>query len=37
VSKLHFKIAGVVALIVSAAGWFWLLTVLTKWLFGHLR
>jgi hypothetical protein len=34
---LHFKIAVIIALVVSLARWCWLLAIFTKWLFVHLR
>jgi hypothetical protein len=37
VSQLRFKIAVVVALVVSTASWIWLLSVGTKWLILQLR
>ena len=36
VSELHFKIAFIIALVVSLAGWIWMLAIFTKWLFVHL-
>jgi len=34
--KLHFKIAFIIALVVSLAGWIWMLAIFTKWLFVQL-